>query len=235
MQKEVLVSIVTAGNPDWRKSVHDLKSFGVKRFALFTTMIPEPDTAMTILDEIKKQIPEAEIPFSHIHQKMTPEELDYMISAFKTKALNIHPTREYPLIHDYSKFYSMIYIENAGPAIRDGLKTSDVEGFAGVCIDVSHMENALRQNFSGHEITLETVRKFPVGANHVSAIYDKMDIGPVVKGPAGFDFHKFEKLENFDYLKNYGPEFFGPYIALEVYNTIEEQLKAKEYIEKIIL
>jgi len=233
MEKEILVSVVTAGNPDWRKSVADLKKYGIHRFALFLTMIPRSDKFADIFDEISKQIPGAEIPFSHISQKLTPDQLDRMIEKFGTKVFNRHPTREFPLIYDYSKFNSMIYIENAGPAIEDGLKVSDIENFAGVCLDVSHLENAKRQKFSGYDITLETVKKCPIGANHISGILTKPFHGPI-SGTFSHDSHKFYKLEDFDYLKNYGPEFFGSYIAIEVYNPIAEQLEAKKYIEKII-
>ncbi len=233
MKKEVLVSITTAGNPDWRKSLADLKEYGIKRFAIFTTMVPEPDTCRIMLEEIKKQIPDAKIPFAHIHQKMTPDELDFMIDNFGSRAFNIHPTREFPLMHDYSKYLDMIYIENAGPSIQDGLKDSDIDGFAGVCLDVSHLENAKKLDFPGYQITLDTLKKFKIGANHISAIYDLPGDGPVTKS-YGYAYHEYKNLNEFDYLKDYNSDFFGPYIALEIYNQIAEQIEAKKYIENIL-
>jgi len=41
------------------------------------------------------------------------------------------------------------------------------------------------------------------------------------------------ELKDLDYMKNY-EEFWPPIISLELENTFEEQLKAKEYLEKII-
>jgi hypothetical protein len=41
-------------------------------------------------------------------------------------------------------------------------------------------------------------------------------------------------LADFDYLKNYPRKYFPPIIALELENSLKEQLQAKEYIEKIM-
>lgn len=234
MKKEILVSLTTAGNPDWRKTITELKEHRVKRFALFLTMMSDPNERMDLMEAIKKEIPDAEIPFAHIRPDMSPSELDFLIKNFNLKAMNIHPTREYPLIHDYSKYMGMIYIENGGPANRDGLRSSDLEGFAGICLDVSHLEDSKRKGCVAYEINLDMARKNLIGANHVSAIYNEIGTG-LVMGRRGYDFHKYELLENFDYLKNYGSEFFGRFIAIELYNSIAEQLEAKEYIENIVL
>lgn len=231
--KEVLVSLTTAGNPDWRKNVDDLKKMNVKRFALFLTMMPDADERMKLFQTIKKEMPGAKIPFAHIRPDITPIQLDFLIDNFGLEKMNIHPTREYPLVHDYAKYMKMVYIENAGPAIKDGLKESDLAGFAGVCLDISHLENAKRMGYPGYKITLELLKRNTIGANHISGILEKPFHGPI-SGTFSYDSHKYTKLSDFDYLKNYGSEFFGQYIALELYNSIEEQLKAKKYIESII-
>lgn len=233
MNKEILVSLTTAGNPNWRQTITELKECNINRFALFLTMMPDYEERMDLMKTIQKNIPDAEIPFAHIRQDMKLDEIDFLINTFGLKTMNTHPTREYPLAYDYSHYMKMLYIENAGPASRDGLKSSDIEGFAGICADISHLENAKRQGFSGHPITLETLKKFPIGANHISAIHNEIGTGAIT-GSIGYTFHKFDQLADFDYLKNYGPEFFGPYIALEVYNSIPEQLGAKKYIENIL-
>jgi len=233
MKKEVLVSIVTAGNPDWRKTISELKELKINCFALFLTMLDTTKERMELFETIRLEIPDAEIPFAHIRPDMTLEELDFMIDNFNLQAMNIHSTREYPLVYDYSKYMDILYIENGGPVIKDGFTPSDLAGFAGICLDISHLENSKRQGFPGYEINIKMLKKYPIGANHVSAIYNEIGKGPIVGG-YGYDFHKYESLDDFNYLKNYDSKYFGPYIALELYNPIAEQLEAKKYIEDIV-
>ncbi len=47
-----------------------------------------------------------------------------------------------------------------------------------------------------------------------------------------FDHHLYKNLSELDYLKRY-QEFLPEFVALEVENTLSEQLEAKKYIEKI--
>ena len=49
-----------------------------------------------------------------------------------------------------------------------------------------------------------------------------------------YDSHNFENLSEFDYLKKYPKNYFSNLIALELENSIKEQLVAKEYIIDIL-
>jgi len=232
MDKKVLISLTSTDNPDWDKNITDLKKFDVKEFALFLTMVHDEDERKEIYKKIKETVPEIKIPFLHIHQLIPPEELQFLISGFGAELFNIHTTREFPLVYDYAKFRDRILIENSGPAIKDGFKQSDIEGFAGICLDLSHLEKSRLAKDPGYEITRQTLEKFPVLANHISAISHK----PVTYGGHTFHWaiHKFSALSQFDYLKNYPENYFGKFIAIELINSVEEQLEVKKYIEKII-
>ena len=232
MDKKVLISFTSTYNPNWHQTIADLKKFSVKEFALFVTTIGTADERWQILREIKAEVPQVKIPFAHIRPDMSPAELDFLIDNFGTQAFNLHPTKEYPLEHDYSNYLDKIWIENGGPTIHDGLEVSDIDGFAGICLDLSHLEGGRLQNFPGYGITTDTLKRFKIGANHISAISTE----PVVYGgkPHRFDIHQFSDLSQFDYLKNFPAEYFGQFIALELINPVSEQLEAKKYIESII-
>ncbi|PIS07982.1 hypothetical protein COT78_00675 [Candidatus Berkelbacteria bacterium CG10_big_fil_rev_8_21_14_0_10_43_13] len=232
MNKKVLVSLTSTDNPDWDKNIADLVKFDIAEFALFLTMLHNEKERKQIYKKIKAAVPEVKIPFCHIHQNISPDELNYLISDFGTELFNLHTTREFPLVYGYNQFRDRILIENSGPAIQDGLKESDIEGFAGVCLDVSHLEKSHLKDFPGYDITIATLQKYPVLANHISAIVKK----PLFYSGRNHDLaaHKFTKLSQFDYLKNYPTKYFGRFIALEIINSISEQLEAKTYIEKII-
>ena len=49
-----------------------------------------------------------------------------------------------------------------------------------------------------------------------------------------FDFHVLESFSEMDYLKNYPQEYFPEYMAIELENSLAEQLKIKEYLETFI-
>jgi len=71
-----------------------------------------------------------------------------------------------------------------------------------------------------------------VGVNHVSAVRKKVFRHPefgLVKSA-----HFLKSLSELDYLKNYPANFFAPLIAIELENSLEEQLKIKAYLEELL-
>jgi len=48
------------------------------------------------------------------------------------------------------------------------------------------------------------------------------------------DLHTVRTLKDFNYLKELPKFVFGKYIALETFNSINQQLKFKEYIIKLL-
>lgn len=232
MKKKVLVSLTTPYNPDWYKTILDLKKFDVTEFGLFITTIKDSDERWQIYREIKSVIPNANIPLVHIRQGVAPDELGYLIENFGTKYFNFHPVREFALEYDYTKYLDKILIENGGPAIEGGLEEYDIDGFAGICLDLAHLERARLVNPAGYNITKKTLGKYTLLANHISAV----SLTPVTYGGTthSYDIHEYSNLTQFDYLKHYAAEYFSDIVCLELINDTEEQLKAKEYIESII-
>ncbi|MFA6963284.1 MAG: hypothetical protein WC227_01025 [Patescibacteria group bacterium] len=233
MKTKILVSLTTLNNPDWRKNVGDLKKFEIKEFALFPNCINSQEEREELFKTIVKELGPVSIPFAHIRSDMHPNELDFMIRNFGTKAVNLHPTIDWPIIHDLDKYKNMIYIENAGRAFVQGLTAEDLEGFAGVCLDLSHLESVRLQNLPGYEINIGIAEKYKIGAIHMSAIADAKMFIPE------YDFwtndrHYMDDLKQMDYLKRYYPKYFAPYAAIEVGNSIEDQIKMKKYIENIL-
>ena len=233
MNTKILVSLTTLNNPDWQKNIADLKRFGIKEFALFPNCINAREEREELFKTIVKELGPVSIPFAHIRSDMHPDELDFMIKNFGTKAVNIHPITDWPIIYDLDKYKNMIYVENAGHAFTKGLTAKDLEGFAGVCLDLSHLESVRLQNIPGYEINIDIALKYKIGAIHMSAVTDKKTYIPEYDFWTN-DSHYMEDLKQMDYIKRYYPKYFGPYAAIEVSNSIEDQIKMKKYIEKII-
>ncbi len=162
---------------------------------------------------------------------MTDDDYNFLIENFKVKAFNLHPTRDYPLafpLSDHTR--SKIFIENATLNGGDLLK-SDLQGFAGICFDLSHCEDERMKNPRSYENFSRLTQTAKVGANHISS-------GPIKQIGGKNDLllsqHYFSSFNGFDYLKTYDAMFFGEFCAIELEDPIHIQLKIKNYIETIL-
>ena len=225
--KKVLVSITTTRNSDWRKKIREISAFGLKEVALFLTCLKKKERKE--LYKILEDSPVKNIPLVHIRGDMMPEELDYLIKKFKTRAFNIHPYAEYPYGRDYQKYKKMIFIEN----VYIPLDEKEIKKFGGICLDFAHLENDKILQPEKFKNNVRIIERYPIGCNHISCFVKKFH-----KDEAGYlryDRHFLRKLSQLDYLKKYPKKYFSSIVAIELENTIEKQLKIRDYlINKII-
>lgn len=218
-EKIILPSVITY-KTDWQRSINDMSSLSVSQFALFLTGMSE--TERPELYKRLETMDKAEIPFVHAMSDMTPDEYRYLMKRFGTKKFNIHTLRSYPVKYPLGDMKQYIYIENSGDIPNE----QDLEGFAGLLIDLSHLESDRLLNPEVYQDFLEFIKKNKVGANHISVIMKHPD---PVRGD--YDSHQLTDLSELDYLKNLPNYCFGEYLAIELYNSIKEQLAAIEYIK----
>ncbi|GAI47580.1 unnamed protein product [marine sediment metagenome] len=76
------------------------------------------------------------------------------------------------------------------------------------------------------------IKKYPIGANHISVI--KKFIHPNERGELQYDDHYLEDLSELNYLKKYPSNYFSSFIAIELENSIKEQLRARNYIIRLL-
>ena len=160
---------------------------------------------------------------------MDVDELDYLVENFGTKIFNLHTEREYPIEYDLSKYKKKICIEN----VFFGLSEEEVKDFGGVCLDVSHLEEDRLSRPDKYKQNIEIIERNFIGCSHISAIAKEAEWDE----EAGFprhDKHFLSDLSELDYLKKYPLSYFSDCIAVELENTLEEQLKVKEEIIKIL-
>jgi len=224
-KEQFLVGITTTDRRGgiWREKIKEIKKLGLRKVAIFPTCLGKTEK-----QEMYRLLTEAgikEIPFVHIRTDMKLKELDYLVDNFKTKAFNIHPEKLHPMLHDYSKYKDIIYVENVWPLFKE----EEAKNLAGICLDISHLENDKRLNPEIFGKIVKMLKKYPVGCNHISAItetavFDEDDNKDI------FAVHYFEDLSEFDYLKSYPKKYFSNFIAMELENSLKEQLKAIDYI-----
>ena len=214
---------------DWRAQISEIKKLGLTEFALFPTKLLKEERFE--LYAALKEIPSLErIPFVHLRTDMEPEEIGYLIENFQTEVFNLHTTVNWPLQYDYSKYAKQIFIENGKFVPTE----ADLSTFGGMCIDFSHWESMVKfGNKDYDEQMLKMAEKYPIGVCHISAITTEATADPSNPGYMQYDSHRLEHLQELDYMKNY-LQYVPTIVAIELENSIEKQLEAKEYLEAML-
>jgi len=235
-EKKILLGLTTTWGSDWREKIEEIKKFNIKEIALFQTTlnVNERQDLYELMQKKKIQT------IHHVHlreQDFSSDEISFLINRYKTKVFNIH-AYEYSL--DFLKktplYANLIYIENI-EEIPENFENL-VKQSGGMCIDLSHYYDfGILQKARGYDTFLKIADKYKIGCNHISAIkktiqylYDAQHYRKI----AGYNDHHFDDLSEFDYLKNIPKKYFSNYISIELENPFEEQLRVKEYLEKII-
>lgn len=126
----------------------------------------------------------------------------------------------------------MIYIEN----VYEPLDENEIKEFAGICLDLSHLEDDRLFRPATYNHNAELIKKYGCGCNHISPSkkrFSFLERGET-KYPRNQHPHFLENLSELDYLKNYPEKYFGKFAALEMENSIKEQLEAKNYLCDIL-
>jgi len=153
---------------------------------------------------------------------MTRDELELLIKKYKAKYLTIHEN-SFKVMNKWHGFYRKLYLEmNYDNSVASDVKVKKIGGF---CVDLSHFKSAEEKWSKEFKYTLKRRQKRKTFAsNHLNGYSYKEN----------HDLHTITSLKQFDYLKTL-PEFvFGKVIAIEVFNSIEEQLKFKKHVIKLL-
>ncbi|PIP23105.1 MAG: hypothetical protein COX37_00425 [Candidatus Nealsonbacteria bacterium CG23_combo_of_CG06-09_8_20_14_all_39_17] len=225
--RKIIPAITTTSGSDWRGKVKEVINIGLEEVCLFPTCLEKKERQE--LYQLMEKTKIKKILFVHIRGDMDLEELDFLIERFGTQVFNIHSQSEYPMIYDYSKYKDILFIENTFSPLNE----EELKNFGGICLDISHLENDRFFKKERFEHNVEVLEKYTIGCNHISCISEDIRIDEVEKCPRR-DSHFLKNLSDLDYLKKYPLRYFSPFIALELENSLEEQLKAKDYIAEII-
>lgn len=222
----MLVSITTTSGSDWHQQIKDMKTFEVQECAVFVTgLSPEQRKELYVALEVN---PTITIPFVHARHDMTPEEYLYFIHQWKTNKFNYHTTRRYIPKYELGDLKKRILIENAWD-----LQETDLVGYSGICLDIAHLEDSRLLYPAEYKVITQLLSSCPIGANHISASSTTIQYAPSLDR-SHYSSHTFSNIQEFEYLKNYPVTYFGEYIALELENSIAEQLEVQKYIERLL-
>ena len=110
---------------------------------------------------------------------------------------------------------------NYDSEIAKNVKVREIGGF---CIDLSHFKSAIARGSEEATYAFFRKNKIKFTCNHFNG-YD-----PIKKR----DKHTIDSLKDFDYLTTLPKFVFGKTIALEVNNSIKEQMEFIEYLNKML-
>lgn len=227
---EVLASITTATTqgrkPDWRKSIESLPRLNLNRCALFLTGLEkdERQECYRLLQAVKRHFPFS-LPFVHARNEMREEEFRFLRHEFGTERFNIHPVRCFPLGENLKPgIRSSIYVENT-----KALEPGDVDGFAGTCLDVAHLEDLKRYRPDDYARTCKIMHHHPTGVSHLSAHAQRDDGGPSPRSS-----HIMRDVHDMHYLAHYPPLMLGRFAAIELANPLDEQLDIMSTILRLL-
>ncbi|MFH1255086.1 MAG: hypothetical protein V1667_01280 [bacterium] len=235
INKKILASLTTITPGLWRKKAEEINELGLEEIALFLTglNVGARKELYGILEKTKLK----NIPHVHLRDDMDVWELEYLESRFNAAVFNIHGKNSaHPFdLLKLKKYLPKIYIENQDYVPdREELKKT-----AGFCVDFSHWQDGIMLKRKNYDANMrQAIKNFSVGCSHISAVGKKViENRDVVFNEIvyrDYSKHIFDNLEEFDYIANF-LDFLPDLISLELENSLAEQLKAKKYLEKIIL
>ncbi len=229
-KQKIYLGLTTTPDSNWKEKIQEIKEFGLKEIAVFPTFL-NPAERINFY-KLLAETPIEYVPFVHIRVEDTNvDEINYFKNRYGTKFFNTHSSKK-NLADDYvlKDFRGDIFVENIDELGSDFKE--NVDKFAGVCLDIAHWEDfGKRQGRSGYKDFESIVNSYKIGLCHISGVMKEKELA---FDDWHYSTHKFKSLDDFDYVRNY-TEYLPEICALEVENTLLEQLKAKEYIERNLL
>jgi len=227
METKIYPSIATTRGANWRQRIKEAKELKITEVCAFPTCLDAEQRKK--FHQLLEDAGIKSIPLYHLRSDSEVWELEYLEKNFQIGVYNTHNSERFPITIDYGDYRKKIYIENSSALLDNG----KITGFAGICIDYSHLENDRFLYKDRYEHNIKIIDDHQCGCGHLSAIREKPFYAPDLKEMC-YDAHSFKDLSEFDFLKRYLPKYHPPILALELENTLTEQLKAREYILKMI-
>lgn len=217
--KRILLS-VTGERPDQMEAkFNEINNLGIAEAALFWECHDRKtrDSLYPLL--LKSNL--KRIPFIHIREDVTEDEIEFFKATYKTVYFNIHEDH-FKLLKNWQKNFKNLYLEmNFDGDISKEVKVRRVGGF---CVDLAHFKSAIARGAKEAHYVISKKDKMSFECNHLGGYDEELKK----------DVHYADSLRRFDYLTTLPKFVFGKVIALEIDNPIAEQIKFKDYIAGIL-
>jgi hypothetical protein len=216
---EILLSITGGENKDWQSKLEEINELGLDRVAVFLSRFDKKERDNFYRFLLKSSI--KEIPFVHLKEDVTKEEIAFFVEHFKTRYFNIHE-EHFKLLDNWQGYWDKLYLEmNYDSRITKDVEVKRIGGF---CIDLAHFKAALARGAEEAYYIFLQKNKIKFTCNHLSGYSPERRE----------DIHLITDLKEFSYLSSLPKYVFGQVIALEVDNSIKEQMGFKECLNQLL-
>lgn len=217
--KRIYLGITGKENVDWQKKLEEINQLGIKTVTVFLESFDkkERDNFYRLL--LKSSI--KRIPFVHLRDDVSKKEIKFFIDKYKTQYFNIHE-EHFEILDKWKGFWDKLYLEmNYDSEIAKDVKVRRIAGF---CVDLAHLKSAIARGSEEAYYVFIRRHKIKFTCNHLNGYNpNKRE-----------DKHTITSLKDFNYLTTLPKYVFGKIIALEVENSIKEQIRFKEYLTKLL-
>ncbi len=220
-REKIWLSITGNDYKECKSKVEEIKKREFEEVCLFFPYLP--------LEERKKIYQEIEktkikkVPLVHISNDFGKSELQFLFERYKTRYFTIHES-DFDVLSKWDGFLQYLFLEmNSDNIVAENVKVEEIGGF---CIDLAHYQKEKDRGSIDYDYVYNRRKdKGLFKCNHLSGYsFKEKD-----------DLHYIENESDFDYLKKLPKFIFSETIAIEVNNSIEEQIKFREYIENLFL
>lgn len=218
--KRILVGITSKDDYHWPQQLAEVEKFKITKVSLFLEKLPYSQRKKVYQSLLKSNI--KNIPLVHLRHDMSKDEIEFLVKNYHSEFLTIHEIN-FNYLKQWQGYYPSLYLEmNA-----DGRLSSkvDVQKIGGFCVDLSHFKKAETKLAKEFAYTVKR-KEFPryFRCNHLNGYSPEKNEG----------LHTITSLKNFDYLTTLPKFIFSEVIALEVENSIADQLKFKKHLVKML-
>lgn len=220
MKKKIILSITGNSVEDCKDKLQEMEDRKITETALFFQHLPTSQRHEVYQELVKAGI--KEVPLVHIGKSFNKEELQFLFDKYKTRYFTIHES-DFSVLSQWEGFYQYLFLEMSTDNVV--AENVEVEKIGGFCVDLAHYQKQKDRDTVDYKYVYDRRdNKDLFQCNHLSGYsFSEME-----------DLHYAENEKDFDYVKVL-PEFvFGNVIAMEVNNSIEEQIRFREYVEKLL-
>lgn len=219
LSQKILVGLTGHTEKQWRSKLKEIKKFKIRKISLFLERLSLKQRRKIYLALLKSGV--KNIPVVHARNDMTSEEFAFLKNNFGTLYFTIHEGH-FRYLPRWKGFHKNLYLEmHADNFIPAVIKMKKIGGF---CIDLAHFkksEDRWTEEFD-YVMKREKILKY-FACNHLNGYSYRQKT----------DLHTIKHLKDLNYLKTLPKFLFSKNIALEMSNSISQQLKFKKYLIKM--
>lgn len=235
-QPRILLGLTTTYGSNWRRSMREIDELHISEIALFPTCLKATERKEYFLELEKTSL--KLVPFTHVRTDMSREEIDLIRNKYNCHIFNIHSDATTDdFLSKVEDIRDEFFVENGENYQIDDYFWQIAGNVGGLCVDFAHWHDyGILRNDPNYQSFGDKILNYKIGCCHLSAIQSKPTIGSNLKGEMEpfHSAHMLKGLEEMNYLKDY-KKYFPEVCAIELGNSLTEQLKVKEYIEQQVL